>query len=76
MDHGFGALECCGEGGRVAEVALDETRGGVDGGAMTLGQVVEDGHRVPRLDELADGVATDVAGAPGDEDLHRRPIPS
>jgi hypothetical protein len=25
--------------------------------------------------ELADGVRADVPGPPGDEDLHRRPIP-
>ncbi len=76
MDDAARAGEGGVEGRGIAEVPLHQPRAAVNGRAMALGKIVQHGHVVAGLDQLADGVAADVARPPGHEDLHRRPIPS
>ena len=59
----------------VAEVAREEAHSFRNRRPVPVREVVEDGHVVAGVAELAHGVAADVAGAAGDEHLHRRPIP-
>jgi len=76
MDDAAGAGEGGVQGGRIAEVPLHQPRAAVNGGAMAAGEIVQHGDGVAGLDQLADGMATDVACPSGHEDVHRRPIPS
>ena len=55
----------------VAQIALDETGLGGDGGAVAALEAVEDHHLVTRRQQLAGDDRADVAGASGDEQLHR-----
>ena len=59
------------EGGGL-EIADDEVGAGVDGAAVSFGEVIEDGDGVVGVEELFDADAADVAGAAGDEDVHVR----
>ncbi len=77
MDYGGRSVpgEDLVEPGGVAEVDLVEDRSGtadlldaVDGDRRGVDQVVDDDDVVARVDELDDGVASDVSGSAGDED--------
>ena len=66
----LGGLEGVGDGGGGLEIADDEVGAGVDGAAVSFGEVIEDGDGVVGVEELFDADAADVAGAAGDEDVH------
>ena len=55
---------------RLVEVADDESGAGVDGPAVAFGEVVEDRDLMATVEELFDADAADVAGTPGDENIH------
>jgi hypothetical protein len=56
------------QGRPVGEVADDQFRLCRDGGAVTMAQIVEDDDAVAGIDECADAMAADIAGATCDED--------
>ena len=75
MHHRGNARERVLEQGGVTEVAHQEPHPRRYRLATTGREVVEHGHLVAGVRELAHGVAADVAGAARDQDLHRRPMP-
>jgi len=54
----------------IREVALDEPGAGIDGGAVPLGEIVEDGYGMAGIEEFLNADRADVSGAAGDEDVH------
>ncbi len=69
MHDGLGAdaLDGGEDGVAVLEIALDQRSARIDGAAMALGEVVENGDVVALVEELLDADAADVSGSAGDE---------
>jgi hypothetical protein len=79
MNDGLAADHGSFEGGRIADITLDESvvriaRDGIQVCEVTgVGQVVvvNDGLVRGRVQEMSDEIRSDEAGAPGDENFHR-----
>ena len=57
----------------VGQIPLEKGGAGINGGTVTLAEIIKDSHRVTCLQELFHADAADVAGSAGDQDrLHGR----